>query len=67
MKKISGYGHWIVLVFIAISLLQSVYQWITNRGDFTSLDYLSLGFGVVGFLAMLCLIVVVQKAKKKQV
>lgn len=67
MKKVSGYGHWIVLVLIAISLVQSVYQWITNRGNLTAIDYSALGFGVVGFLAMLYLTAVVQKAKKKQI
>ncbi|WP_342047459.1 hypothetical protein [Bacillus sp. OTU530] len=66
MKKISGYGYWIVLVIVAVAPLQSIYQWITNRQNFKTPDYLSLGFGVVGFLAMFYLIVVMQKAKKKQ-
>jgi hypothetical protein len=53
-------------VIVAVAPLQSIYQWITNRQNFETPDYLSLGFGVVGFLAMFYLIVVMQKAKKKQ-
>lgn len=66
VKKISSYGYWIVLVFVAVSLFQFVYQWITNRQSLETLDYLSLGFGTVGFLALLYLTVALQKAKKKQ-
>lgn len=66
MKKISDYGHWIVLVFVAVSLIQSIYQWITNRQEFEAVDYTALVFGAVGFLALLYLTVILQKAKKKQ-
>jgi len=67
VKKISGSGYWILLVLVAVFPLQSVYQWITDRQGFKALDYISLGFGTIGFLAMLYLTIALQKAKKKQV
>ncbi|MFD3447379.1 hypothetical protein ACFDTO_22565 [Microbacteriaceae bacterium 4G12] len=62
-NKISNNVHWILLVLITISIVNSIYQLIKDTIHF---DYISFGFGVIGFIGVSCLVIAIEKQKKKK-